>query len=258
MTLLAVMRPREKMAESEQAAKAMGFDTICASPLEIQTNDGPAFDRFLEELGEGKADLVILTSSTGVASVMELASKRMPPERFVKLMNGARVIAIGPLTAKAMDQYRLDVAGMPEVYSSEGLVDMLGSSSGRRIFILRSDHGEGLLLSGLRGAGNNVTEVVVYNLVAVDSDRLDRLVSETVAGKVDVFAFTSALSAQTFIEAAEKKAPRDEVVKLLNSRLVAAMGTPTRDKLAAMGINVHVVPSSATFQGMLEAIRAAQ
>lgn len=256
MTMLAVMRPREKMAESEEAAKAMGFETICASPLEIRTNDVPAFDQFLEDLEAGKADLVILTSSTGVASVLELASNRMLAGRFVELMRRTRIIAIGPLTAKAMKESGLKVSGMPDVYSSEGLVDMLGASAGKRIYILRSDHGEGLLLSGLREAGNSVTEVVVYNLVAVDSEKLDKLVDETVAGKVDVFAFTSALSAQTFIEAAGKKVPRDEVVKLLNSRLVAAMGAPTKEKLVAMGIEVHVVPSSATFQGMLEAIKA--
>lgn len=257
MKRLAVMRPREKLAESERLARDHGFEPVCASPLEIRTNDSGEFDRFLSALATGSVDALILTSSTGVSAMLELADRRLQRKELNALLERTSVIAIGPLTARALREAEMNVAAMPDEHTSVGIVNMLaGDASGKSIFVLRSDHGEPVLVTGLREHGAEVSEVIVYRLAPQDTAALDRLVEESLAGRIDAYAFTSSLSAQTFIDAAEKRSSRAEVMAVLGRATVAAMGPPTREKLESMGVAVDVVPGSATFEDMLTAIAA--
>lgn len=257
MIRLAVMRPREKLEESIRLARERGFEPVCASPLEIRTNDDPGFDRFIAALEAGMIDALILTSSTGVAAMLELADRRTGREMFLSLLKGTSIVAIGPLTARALQDAGMIVASMPQEHTSQGIVALLsGEATGKSIFVLRSDHGEPVLVTGLQEKGAVVNEVVVYRLIAIDTEALYRLVEESLGERIDAYAFTSSLSAQTFIEAAEKKASHEEVLAVLRRATVGAMGPPTREKLESMGVSVDVVPRSATFGDMLSAISA--
>jgi uroporphyrinogen-III synthase len=253
---LAVMRPKDKLEESMLLAREMGFDVVAASPLQIELNDGPEFDAFLGAVKGGEVDVVILTSSTGVEALSRRASRR--GEDAGALLSSTRRIAIGPLTAKAMAARGIGVDVIPEEYSSEGIVRQLGRDLAyQRVHLLRSSHGERILYDGLAEAGADVTEVVLYELVPDPlSPEVQYLVGESMSGRVDAFAFSSSLSALSFIEAAEKIAPREKVIEMLNSHLVGAMGGPTRKRLEQMGIRVSAVPADATFRDLLEAIAA--
>ncbi len=147
------------------------------------------------------------------------------------------------------------MAALPVEHTSQGIVRLLANeASGRHIFVLRSDHGEPVLVTGLQEQGAAVNDMVVYRLVPIDTAALDRLVEESLGERIDAYAFTSSLSAQTFIEAAEKRSSRDEVLAILGRATVAAMGPPTKGKLESLGVRVDIVPRSATFEEMLTAI----
>jgi uroporphyrinogen-III synthase len=259
MIRLAVMRPKDKMDESIQMAKELGFDPVPASPLQIVTNESGEFNQFIDELERGKVDMAVLTSSTGVSSLMQLVDRRMEREELLRYLKDVTMIAIGPLTAQAMEREGMVVSLIPEVFSSEGLTDTLSRMevAGKRVFVLRSNHGERSLMEGLIEAGTEVTEVVVYRLVPQpDTPEMKALIDETRAGRVDAFAFTSSLSAETFIKAAETVVSRERIVEAVNGRVVAAMGAPTKERLEKMGIRVDVVASRAVFRDMLLAIRS--
>ncbi len=255
---LAVMRPADKLEGAIRLAESMGFEALAASPLRVQVRDSPEIDAFIEAAGAGKADAAVLTSTTGVDAVMQLLARRGVDD-VGALLQGCQGIAIGPLTAGAMMAAGMKVDFVPPEYTSEGLVRSLASTlQGRRVFLLRSDHGERILKEGLEKAGAQVEEVVVYELVPQPfTTEMKRLAQESLAGRVDAFAFSSALSAATFIESMESLAPREEVMDMLNSRTVGAMGGPTRRKLEGMGIRVGAVPADATFEALLQAIRSA-
>lgn len=249
---LAVMRPKDKLEESILLAREMGLDVVAASPLRIEVNDGPEFDAFLRSVKKGEVDVVILTSSTGVEALARMAERRGVD--VASLLSSTYRIAIGPLTAKAMKAKGIGVDAIPEEYSSEGLVREMGHELAyKRVHLLRSSHGERILYDGLAAAGAEVTEVVLYNLVPdPTAPEVRYLVAESMAGRVDAFAFSSSLSAASFIEAAEKVASREEVIAMLNSRIVGAMGGPTRKRLEQMGVQVTAVPVNATFRDLLE------
>lgn len=252
---LAIMRPADRLDGSIALARSMDFETVAASPLAIVPNDDADTRRLMEALKLGEVDHAVITSSTGVSSILELG--RSYYVDMIGMLNRCRVTAIGPSTARAMTAAGIRVDMMPEEYTSAGLVNMLTSMnvSGRTVGLLRSDHGDPVLVTGLREAGASVLEAAVYRLVPRPEDEgLAALVREALDGNVDAFAFPSALTAATFIEAAELMGVRDQIIAMLNERLVAAIGRPTRRKLESMGVRVEVMPEQATFNAMLVAI----
>lgn len=255
---LAVMRPKDRLEESILLARELGFEVVAASPLQIEMDDGPELDAFIRSVKKGEVDAVILTSSTGVEALVRMMSRR--GEDAGALLSSTQRIAIGPLTAKAMAARGIGVDAIPDEYSSEGLVRQMGKDLAyKRVFLLRSSHGERILYDGLVEAGADVTELVLYDLVPdAQSPEVRYLVAESMAGKVDAFAFSSSLSAASFIEAAERIAPRERVIEMLNSRVVGAMGGPTRKRLEQMGVRVSAVPANATYRELLEAIVASR
>jgi len=258
MTRLAVMRPPDKMDESVEVARSAGFEPVCASPLLIVPNEDRRLKTFLEELVTGKVDMMVLTSSTGVNALLALTEQLLDPRELVELLEGVTTVAIGPLTAQAMERRGMHVSFVPSVYSSEGLASQLDQLSvkGKNIFVLRSDHGEMVLIEALEEEGAKVTEVTVYRLVKqTDTPQMNSMVRECLAGSIDVYAFTSSLSAVSFIESACRHASLEEVVKAINGKVVAAVGMPTKRRLEENGIHVDVVPANATFEEMLRALR---
>ncbi len=252
---LAVLRPVDKMEESLKIASDLGFDTVAASPLVIVPNDTPDIGRLFDELKRGSMAYVVLTSSTSVNAILELA--RMHDVDVVPLIDRCVTVAIGPATAAAMREEGMRVDLTPEEYTSEGVVTMLTSRGveGKGICLLRSDKGERILVTGLQDAGASVTEVHVYRLEPQpEGEELKNVVQKALAGEIDAFVFSSAMTAATFIDAAERMGAGDEIIEMLNNRAVVAMGPPTKRKLEAMGVSVTVMPQHATFESMLAAL----
>jgi uroporphyrinogen-III synthase len=259
MTRLAVMRPPEKMDVSVEVARSLGFEPVCASPLHVVTNEDHRLGRFIQELMAGKVDIIVLTSSTGVKALFDLASPSVGPQELTGLMQKVTTVAIGPLTAQAMRSQGVQVSFVPTVYSSEGLVSQLDELSvkGKKVYVLRSDHGERVLIEAMRKAGARVVEVVVYRLIKqLDSQEMRSLAQECLEGGIDAYAFTSSLSALSFLESASIEASREEVIAAINRKVVAAVGMPTKKRLEENGIRVEVVPANATFEEMLRALKA--
>lgn len=253
---LAVLRPADRLDESVALAREMGFDAIGASPLVIVHNQDDNTERMVGALKRDEVDHVVITSSAGVASVLAMA--KAYDADIIGLLNRCRVTAIGPATAKSMTAAGIRVDMMPGEFTSAGLVDMLTSRdvSGRTVCLLRSDHGDPILVTGLQDAGATVMEVSVYRLVPRPEDEsLVAMVRETLAGSIDAFAFPSAMTAATFIEAAELMGVKDELIAMLNERQVAAIGPPTRKMLEGMKVRVGIMPEQATFKAMLDELK---
>lgn len=259
MTRIAIMRPEEKMNESISLAKSMGFDPICASPLRVDIVDSHDFDEFLDLAINGMLDAIVLTSSIGVRALIQLAERRMRKVDFLALVRRMQVLSIGPQTARSLEGMGVRVDFMPETYSSEGILASLPKrwGAGKRIVVIRSDRGEQKLIGGLRKEGAEVSEVIVYCLVQVQDDpEVKALVAKGLAGEIDTFAFTSPLSAKTFLEAAEGLTSKQAVLDMLGRSIVAAIGKPTKEALEGGGVRVDVVPESAIFEHLLLAIKS--
>jgi uroporphyrinogen-III synthase len=232
---VAVFRPDdERLAEAAELLEGLGVSPVVDPMLEVRpARTTPRTD----------AAFVVFTSKTGVELVDEAGWTS----------GGATLCAIGPSTADALRKAGYAVDIVPETYTSAGLVDALeGSVHGERVEVARSDHGSPVLIEGLFEAGAYVHETVLYRLVRPnDSGESARVAAD---GDLDGAVFTSSLTVENFLEAAEERGIEDEVVVGLNDAVVGAIGPPTRGTAVARGIEVDVVPESADFEALARAV----
>lgn len=236
--LVAVLRPDDGRLERT----ATDLEELGATPLKDpmlaieSTGAAPRSD----------ADLTIFTSTTGARLAGEAG---WDP-------SDTHVVAIGPSTADALREEGFEVTRIPDAYSSMGLVESLADeAAGCRIEVARSDHGSAVLLKGLAGAGGYVHETVLYRLSRPAA--AGRSVEQAVEGVLDGILFTSSLTVEHFLDAADAQGARAETLERLNdSTVVGAIGDPTRQTAAANGLAVDVVPERADVEQLASAVVA--
>lgn len=227
---VAVFRPDdERMARAVRLLEELGVEPIADPLLEIEPTGRPP---------RGDGDFVILTSKTGV----ELAAN----ERWE---TDAEVCAIGESTADALSDAGYPVDVVPETFTSEGLVECLsGEVDGSRIEVARSDHGSPVLLDGLNAAGAYVHETILYRLDRpADAGHAAEL---SAAGSLDAALFTSSLTVEHFLEAADERGVGDAARRGLEDAVVGAIGPPTAQTAENAGITVEVTPDTASFESL--------
>ena len=260
MTKVAIMRPQDKIEESAQMVRDLGFETICASPVEVSVRDSREFRELLKAMEADGPKIVVFTSATGVKAAFELAEgggycgKEGVSRGLRELLGRRTVAAIGSSTAAAARMFGLEVDIIPEEFTSSGIVKTLSKKGveGAWIAVLRSSTGSQVLAEGLSKTNARVTEIDLYDLVRrSDSPEMKLMIDEALNGRIDIFLFTSALSAKTFMEAGIDASSEERIVEAVNSRTVVAIGKPTRRALEDYGVRVDGVPEKATFEDMM-------
>ena len=233
---VAVFRPDdERLAAAVERLEALGAGPVADPLLAVDPTGATPRD---------DADYLILTSRTGVELV---------PEGFP--VGDMTICAIGERTAAALEAAGIDPDLVPETYSSRGLLAALGHDvAGARVEVARSDHGSAVLLEGLGDRGAYHHESVLYRLVRPPGS--GESAAMAAAGELDAVLFTSSLTVEHFLVAAAERGVHDEAVDGLGNTVVGAIGEPTRETAASHGIAVDVVPETATFDALAEAVLA--
>ncbi len=229
---IAVFRPDdERLDEAVELLESLDTDPIPDPMLAVHPTESTP----------RHADFVVLTSKTGVELACD--SGWNPGD--------ATVCAIGERTAAMLREYGCDVDIVPDEFSSQGLVSVLTDRvDGESVEVARSDHGSDVLTDGLADAGADVHETVLYELVRPkESGRSAELAAD---GELDAVLFTSSLTVEHFLNAAEDRDIRDEVIDALDDVLVGTIGGPTNDTAREHGIRVDVIPQTASFDRLAE------
>ena len=248
MKVIAIMRPAGYLAESVKLAASFGFTSITAPMIDVVDRKDANFDGFVNRIMEGEADYVIFTSANGVEFTL---LKLKDLDEFIERLNKTQVVAIGPRTRDALLKSGIHVSIVPESYSSEGLVGKLSGIEGSVIEIARSSHGAPELVKGLLDKGAVVHETQVYQIISPRDERHEALMKRALAGDVDIFAFTSTMMVKNFMALADNMGAKGDIVRIMNEKMVAAIGKPTYDTLEGYGINVKVMPKNYTFEELL-------
>jgi uroporphyrinogen-III synthase len=231
---VAVFRPDDERIEAAvDLLGSLGAEPVPDPMLEVEPTGAVP----------GDAPLVVVTSKTGVELAAEAGWEP----------GDADLAAIGPATAAAAREAGWTVDVVPDEYTSEGLVAALADRvGGTRVVVARSDHGSDVLLDGLRDAGADVTETVLYRLSrpagAGDS------AAQAAAGDLDAVAFTSSLTVENFLAAAADRGVLDGARAGLAEAVVGVIGPPTAETAADNGIGVDVVPDEASFEALATAV----
>ncbi|MFO7927117.1 MAG: uroporphyrinogen-III synthase [Halobacteriota archaeon] len=234
MNRVALFRPDDGRAESASALlRDLGAEPLPDPMLAVEpTGEAPRAD----------AAITVLTSKTGAELVAEADWRP-----------GGELVAIGAPTAEALEALGYTVNRLPSEFSSSGLVAELATDApGTPIEVARSDHGSDVLTDGLNDAGAYVHETVLYRLV-----RPGEAGESTVAaanGDLAAACFTSSLTVEHFLAAADERGVRGAAIDGLNGAVVGAIGEPTRETAETLGIDVDVVPQTAQFDALAEAV----
>ena len=231
---VAVFRPDdERMAEAVELLDSLGAAPVPDPMLAVEPTG--AVPDGADDVPD--PDIVVLTSKTGVEL---LADAGWSPGE-------ATLACIGPRTAAAARDAGWTVDVVPEEYTSSGLVETRADEvDGRRVEVARSDHGSDVLLDGLRDAGADVHETVLYRLVRSEGSGQSTVMAA--GGELDAVCFTSSLTVANFLDAADERGVREEAVAGLNRAVVGVIGDPTRETAEGYGVRVDVVPENATFE----------
>ncbi|NPE29224.1 uroporphyrinogen-III synthase [Methanococcoides sp. SA1] len=255
--VLAIMRPEGYVVKSREFAESFGFEVVAIPMIEIEGMKDEYFDAFAENIFSGRSDYVIFTSANGIDHTLS----KIPEDRhseFIDALNNTNVVAIGPTTRKQLEGIGIGVMGMPGVYSSEGLVEYLCPDvKGKQIDTARSAYGSFLLISGLRDCGANVLETKVYTLTLPKGALQNELITKSVNGEIDVFAFTSSMMVRSFFDRAEALGAGESIKEVLANSLVAAIGIPTANTLKEFDVEVNVTPDEYTFREILRVAKEA-
>jgi uroporphyrinogen-III synthase len=232
---VAVFRPADERIETARTLlDGLGVEAVADPMLAVEpTGATPE-----------AAAYVVFTSKTGAELVADAGWT--PAD--------ATVVAIGPKTADALRAAGYTVDLVPDEFSSTGLVELLADrvasddAGDTSVEVARSDHGSPVLLDGLRDAGADVHETVLYRLVRPEG--AGESADLAAAGDLDAACFTSSLTVEHFLDAAAERGVRDAAIAGLNDAVVGVIGEPTRETAASFGIEVDTVPAEATFEAL--------
>ncbi len=249
-----IMRPLRYAQSSLDLATSLGFSAVVCPMIEINDNLDLGFESFTGRVFSSKADYVIFTSANGVDFTL---CKIQNIEQFIESLNNSRIVAIGPGTRDALEQHRIHVSLMPEVYSSTGLIGLLSDVSGCEVDIVRSTHGAPVLVEKLLERGARVHETCVYTLVKPSGENQQEFIRQVLCGEVDILPFTSTMMVRNFMSIAESMNVSGSLSDRMNNISVGAIGIPTADTLKKYGIKNIIMPEKYLFKELLLLLKEA-
>jgi uroporphyrinogen III methyltransferase/synthase len=241
-----VTRPRAQAAGFIDALAAAGADVIACPTIEIAPPPSwapvdaaiAAIDRY---------DWIVLTSVNGVRAWLErLRTLRCD----VRAMHRARIAAVGPETAAALERGGILVDVVPSEFRAEAVADAMRAAGvrGCRVLLPRAAEAREVLPVLLRGAGAEVDEVATYETVRARTDmhEVGTLIRD---GAVDLVTFTSSSTVRNFVALLDAVA-RERI----ESVPAGCIGPITAETARAAGFSVVVQPTAYTVAAFTAAI----
>jgi uroporphyrinogen III methyltransferase/synthase len=248
-----ITRAREQASEFACALRELGAEPIEFPTIEIRPPDSWAeLDAVLDRLPA--YDWMVFTSVNGVRFFVERLRAR---GRDVRAIGPARICAIGPATAAAIEGLGLRVDVVPGEYRAEAVVEALDGAvgaeglRGRRVLLPRAAEARDVLPKELARRGATVDVVPAYRTV-MPAERADEVRALLAEGRVDAIAFTSSSTVRNFVE----MVGRDAAPGLLARATVAAIGPITAETATRFGLRVDLVPEAYTIPALTEALLA--
>jgi len=225
---------------AEGGARVLTFPTV-----EIQPP--PSWEALDTALGElASFDWVVFTSANGVRFFFHRLYEGGGDVRDLK---GLKIAAIGPATARSLEERGLRVDLVPKEYVSEGVVAAFGrlDMAGKKVLLPRAAEARDVIPLGLENLGARVEVVSVYRTVTAPSRRevLEGWLSE---GLVDMITFTSPSTVRGLCEIMGGE------FRLPPGVEAAVIGPVTAAAARRAGIEIAVLKETYTIEGLVEAI----
>jgi uroporphyrinogen III methyltransferase/synthase len=245
-----VTRAREQASSLVEQLQSLGARVVQCPTIRIQELDEYSdLDAALEQLPTFQ--WIVFTSANGVEHFW---SRLRHSGRDARAFGGARIAAIGPATAQALQAHGIIAEYVPESSISENVAEGLLEIgvSGRRVLIARAVEARDVLESRLRDGGALVTIAPCYRTVS-DTSNAETVRDLLQSGEIDWVTFTSSSTVKNFVQAfgAEFIASTREHFR------VACIGPVTEQTARDHGLVPDVVAEDATVESLVAGLRSA-
>ncbi|MFQ6132377.1 MAG: uroporphyrinogen-III C-methyltransferase [Armatimonadota bacterium] len=245
---IVVTRTRAQASElvhllREQGAEAIEFPVIRIVPPESY-----------QELDAGIArmdsyDWLVFTSPNAIDMLLERCHQL---GRDIRALGRARICALGPATARSLEEKGLRVDLVPDEYIAEAVAEALGEQgiAGKRVLLARARAAREVLPERLREMGAEVDVAPAYETVLEESEA-EPMRERLRRGEVDAITFTSSSTVRNFVALIGP----DETVQLTRDVLIACIGPITAQAAEDLGLHVGLVaepPISDFVQSLVE------
>ena len=221
-----------------------------AQPVELPAIDIQAvadtgeLDRAISDLEHYQ--WVVFTSANGVEVFFQRLAELNLDSRWLK---NIKIGVIGPATARALEKKGIVADYLPDVYTTEGLIDGLRrrNIAGHRFLLPRADIADKELTRGISQLGAEVHEIATYNTVPA-AEAILQAKQLLLSNKVDVITFTSSSTVSNLLAALKGQE------KAINGARIACIGPRTAGRAADAGLRVDIVASEHTIPGLVASI----
>ncbi|MEX0715063.1 MAG: uroporphyrinogen-III C-methyltransferase [Planctomycetaceae bacterium] len=245
---IGITRAETQAAETIARCLELGAQPVPLPTIEINPPDDPAaVDAALDRINS--FDWIVFTSANGVAGLLGRLWERGEDARRLA---AARIAAIGPATAEALERFRLRADLVPKSFRSESLAESLASHvAGKRVLWARANRGRDVLPRALDAAGAILEQVTVYRSddVAEFPAAARRALEE---GEVDWIG----LSSPSIARALARLLPEMARARLGKSLRLASISPVTTAAAHDAGLPIAAEAREFTWEGIFAAIEA--
>jgi uroporphyrinogen III methyltransferase / synthase len=243
-----VTRAREQAGATAALLRERGADAVLMPTIEIHAPSDPS--PMIDALARiDRYGWVVFTSANGVERTWTELRRQ---GRDARAFGGAKIAAIGPSTAAALERCGLVPNVVAKDHKGEGLASELLAAIGEgrpRVLIARAEVARDVVPDALRATGCTVDVVAVYKTRSPPRPLLDGLSALLEAGEIDIVTFTSSSTVEHLCDALEARAP-----ELLAKTCVASIGPITSETAVKRGLRVDVTAEEHTVPGLVRGI----
>ncbi|WP_293446210.1 uroporphyrinogen-III synthase [Persephonella sp.] len=237
MKKVLITREEKQARKTAQLLEKEGFKPILFPTIRFEK---VSFDK--KDLV--KADIVIFSSQNAVEFLLS--------EIDINHLKGKTIIATGEKTEKALKKKGIKNVIIPEIYSAEGVANLIKSKKefkGKKAVAVRPVEGLNTLIDELESY-LEIKPLPVYKTVPNTPENKDQIKKELEKGQIYAVIFTSPSTFENFIRIFP-----DSWKDLLKKTKTAVIGTTTAQALLKMGINPDVIPQKFTLDHLIKNLK---
>ena len=234
-----VTRAREQASELRLRLEALGAEVLELPTITVEPVDFAVPD--LEGFG-----WLVFTSANGVHAFF---ARLLAAGRDARALGAARVAAIGPGTAAALERAGIVAELVPDELVGEALVAAFPDpvAPGERVLLARAEQAREVVPAGLAARGYDVDVLAVYRTVPAEPRAED--LARVQAGGVDALTFTSSSTVTNFLAAVGTLPDPPPVV--------VSIGPVTSATAIEHGVRVDAEAEPHTIDALVDAVVAA-
>jgi len=243
---IAITRPLEQSYETADLASQHGAIPVLLPTIDIRPPEAwNDVDTAIEQIEQ--QDWLIFTSQNGVSHFLD---RIFELGYDLRRLGHVKIAVIGSATAEALREYHLTADLIPETYRAEELAaELIPLIQGKNVLWCGADRGREVLQDELSPLTANFHKLVVYRNVDV-LDWPEETISQLNSGDIDWLP----LSSPSIARGVARLLPESAKSLLGKKSKIVAISPVTAKAAEEVGLPVHLVATTHTWQGMFEAI----